>query len=120
MKVIKASEIKMEKTNTNFCTGEIMRQILLSANESSDYLMGIHTFPKGVRNKFHVHNGEQILIITAGEGTVATEDEQWNMSAGDIIIVPAGLKHWHGANAESDLSHIAIVRAGDKLTQLED
>ena len=120
MRVIKASEIRMEKSNTNFCTGEIMRQILLSANESNDYLMGIHTFPKGVRNKFHAHNGEQILIITAGEGIVATEDQQWNVSAGDIIIVPAGLKHWHGANTESDLSHIAIVRAGDKLTQLED
>ena len=64
MKVIKASEIKMEKTNTNFCTGEIMRQILLSANESDDYLMGIHTFPKGVRNKFDINNNVKFRVIT--------------------------------------------------------
>ena len=120
MKLFKASDIKLEKTNNNFFTGEVLRGPFLPPGESEDFVMGVVSYPKGVRNKFHTHDGDQILIATAGEGIVATMEEQWRLSAGDIICIPAGLNHWHGASDESEFSHLAIVRAGDKLTQTED
>lgn len=120
MKIFKANKIKLNKTKTNFFTGEVMRNPFLPAGESEDFMMGVVSYPKGVRNKFHIHTGDQILIATEGEGLVATEDEQWKMSAGDIICIPGGVNHWHGATKESSFTHIAIVRAGDKLTQTED
>lgn len=120
MKLYKANEIKLEKTDTNFFTGEVMRGPFMPAGVSKDFMMGVVSYPKGVRNKFHTHTYDQILIATEGEGIVATENEQWTMKVGDIMVIPGGINHWHGAAAKSNFSHIAIVRAGDKLNQTEE
>jgi len=55
-------------------------------------------FGKGVRNKLHTHDSEQILIVTAGKGIVATGKEQKTVTAGDVILFSAGEKHWHARN----------------------
>jgi quercetin dioxygenase-like cupin family protein len=81
--------------------------------------MGIVNFGKGVRNKFHTHSGDQILIITAGKGIVATETEEKAVTVGDVVLFPAGEKHWHGATQDSELSHITVQIKGSKMTQLE-
>ena len=59
--------------------------------------MSVVNFGKDVRNKFHAHDTDQILIVTAGRGYVATEKEKQEVSVGDVIVFPAGEKHWHGA-----------------------
>jgi quercetin dioxygenase-like cupin family protein len=82
--------------------------------------MNVVNFGRGVRNKFHVHESDQILIVTAGKGIVTTEQEQRVVSGGDIIMFPAGEKHWHGATEDSEFSHIYITRAGINTTQIED
>jgi quercetin dioxygenase-like cupin family protein len=88
--------------------------------EGGDYNMNIVNFGKGVRNKFHVHESDQILIVTKGKGIVVTEHEQREVSVGDIILFPTGEKHWHGATEDSEFSHIYITRTGGKTTQMED
>lgn len=90
------------------------------APEGGDFNMSIVNFGKGVRNKFHAHESDQILIVTQGKGIVATEQEQREVSVGDIIVFPAGEKHWHGATNDSDFSHIYITRSDSKTTQLEE
>ncbi len=82
--------------------------------------MAIVNFSKGARNKFHTHTSDQALIVTAGEGIVATEQEERIVSPGDIIFFPAGEKHWHGATKDSDFSHIWVLATGSKTKQLED
>jgi len=71
-------------------------------------------------NKFHAHDHEQILIVTAGRGIVATEQEERVVKTGDVVLIPAGEKHWHGATEDSEFSHIYITNRESKLTQLED
>jgi len=88
--------------------------------EGGDYNMAVVNFGKGVRNKFHTHESDQILIVTAGKGIVATELEQQEVTVGDVILFPTGEKHWHGATEDSEFSHIYISRAGQKTTQVED
>ena len=119
MKVVKMDEIaKKELINPLFTGREVTRQALLP--ESKEYQVNIVNFGKGVRNKFHAHESEQILIITVGKGVVATGKEEKIVTVGDIVLIPAGEKHWHGSGGDSDFSHIVIVRAGDKTKQLED
>ena len=77
-------------------------------------------FGKGGRNKFHAHDGEQILIVTHGRGIVATESEEKIVTQGDIILIPAGEKHWHGATKDSKFSHIFITTKEYKTTPLGD
>ena len=107
MKIVKMSEAPKGSLVSSMFTGpDVTRQPLIPES-------------KGVRNKFHAHEGEQILIVTAGEGIVATEDEEVIVTRGDVILIPAGKKHWHGATENSEFSHIYLLRARARLTQLE-
>jgi len=99
-------------------TSEVTVQPLIP--EGGDYNMAVVNFGKGVRNKFHTHESDQILIVTAGKGIVTTELEQREVTVGDVVLFPTGEKHWHGATEDSEFSHIYISRAGQKTTQVED
>ncbi len=89
--------------------------------EGGDYNMSIVNFGKGIRNKFHKHESDQILIVTSGKGIVATEHEQRTVTVGDVILFPKGEKHWHGACEDSEFSHIFITKTGgQKYIQMED
>ena len=119
MKVVKMDKIAKEAFARPIFTGpEVTRQILLP--ESKEYEMNIINFGKGVRNKFHAHDCEQILIVTAGKGVIATEMEEKRLTVGDIVLIPAGEKHWHGSGGDSDFSHIFVTRLGGTVKQLED
>lgn len=91
-----------------FTGPDVTLQTLLP--ESNDYDVNVVNFGKGVRNRLHVHDCEQVLIVTAGKGMVATETEQRIVTAGDVIFFAAGEKHWHGATEDSTFSHIYISR----------
>lgn len=108
---------KTPRVSPLFSSEEVTAQQLIP--EGGDYNMSVVNFGRGVRNKFHVHESDQILIVTAGKGIVATEEAQRVVTVGDIILFPAGEKHWHGATEDSEFSHIYITRAGGKTTQIE-
>lgn len=76
---------------------------------------GIHisnvTFEPGCRNNWHIHHGGgQILLCTDGRGYY----QEWGKPAqelhsGDVVNIPADVKHWHGAAKNSWFTHIAIA-----------
>ena len=119
MRVTKISEVREESLSDPLFTGpDVTRQVLLPDRE--EYDVNVVNFGKGVRNKFHTHDSEQILIVTSGKGIIATETEEKVISTGDVVIIPAGEKHWHGATKDSEFSHIYVSRLGSKSTQLEE
>ena len=118
MRVVKISEVKKEPFRHPLFTGsDLTRQVLLP--DSKEFEVNVVNFGKGVRNKFHAHDSEQILVVTSGRGMIATETEEKMITTGDVVIIPAGEKHWHGATKDSGFSHIYMTRSGSKLTQLE-
>jgi len=119
MRVVRMSNVDKETSDSPLFTGpDVSRQTLLP--DSKEYNCNVVNFGKGVRNKFHSHDHEQILIITAGEGIIATEKEEKMITVGDIVLIPAGEKHWHGATADSEFAHIFVSKLGTELTQLEE
>ena len=119
MRVVKINEVKKEAVNSSLFTGsDVTRQDLLP--DSREFTAAVVNFGKGVRNKFHTHDTEQILIITSGKGWIVTEQEKREISVGDVVIIPAGEKHWHGAAEDSEFSHIFVYRSGSRATQLEE
>lgn len=77
------------------------------------------TFEPGCRNDWHVHHaksgGGQLLICTAGEGWYQQEGkEAISLLPGTVITIPANVKHWHGAKADSWFSHIAVEVPGEE------
>lgn len=76
------------------------------------------TFEPGCRNNWHIHHassgGGQILLCTAGSGWYQAEGEEpVSLEPGSVVNIPANLKHWHGAKADSWFSHIAIAVPGE-------
>ena len=71
----------------------------------------------GARTAWHTHPLGQTLIVTAGVGRV----QHWGgaiqeIRAGDVVWIPPGVKHWHGAAATTGMTHIAISEALDGKT----
>ncbi len=80
------------------------------------------TFEPGRRNNWHIHHGEngagdQVLLCTAGSGWYQAEGEEpISLEPGSAIRIPAGLKHWHGAKADSWFSHLAFLTPGEGVS----
>ena len=75
------------------------------------------TFSPACRNNWHIHHaasgGGQVLICVEGEGWYQAWGEPARaLQAGDIVEIPAGVKHWHGAKADCWFSHLAFEIPG--------
>ena len=80
------------------------------------------TFEPGCRNNWHIHHadkgGGQILICTAGEGWYQEEGKNAvELLPGKVIVIPAGVKHWHGAKADSWFAHISVEVPGENCSK---
>jgi quercetin dioxygenase-like cupin family protein len=65
-------------------------------------------FPAGARTKPHTHDVDQLLHVIEGEGVVATEDERRTIRSGDVVSIPRGRWHWHGAKPATAMCHISL------------
>ncbi|APM39779.1 cupin domain-containing protein [Clostridium kluyveri] len=72
--------------------------------------VGNVTFEPGCRNNWHIHHqGGQILLVTGGRGYYqAWGEEAKELKPGDVVNIPAEVKHWHGAAPDSWFAHLAI------------
>ncbi len=79
------------------------------------------TFEPGCRNNWHIHHAEkgggQLLICVDGEGWYQEEGKDAvSLKPGDVITIPAGVKHWHGAKADGWFSHLAVECPGENTS----
>ena len=84
----------------------------------SDLFAANVTFEPECRNNWHIHHstkgGGQLLLCIAGEGWYQEEGKKAvSLKAGSVIMIPANVKHWHGAKKDSWFSHIAIEVPGE-------
>jgi quercetin dioxygenase-like cupin family protein len=90
-------------------TGNVRIDPLFQAPDPARVTGGLVTFEPGARTAWHTHPFGQTLIVTSGCGWV----QFWNspkqeIRAGDVVWIPPGQKHWHGATSSTAMSHIAI------------
>ena len=79
------------------------------------------TFEPGCRNNWHIHHatkgGGQMLVCVAGKGWYQEEGKPAvQMLPGDVIHIPANVKHWHGAAADSWFAHLAFEAPGENTS----
>ncbi|MCI8310069.1 MAG: cupin domain-containing protein [Clostridia bacterium] len=90
---------------------------LTNPSEVNLFLANV-TFEPRCRNNWHIHkstkDGGQILICVSGEGWYQEEGKNArSLKAGEVVTIPANVKHWHGAKFNSWFSHIAIEIPGE-------
>ena len=118
MRVKRITNAGREPSANPIFRGNVEYQTAVSEEESKDLRLSEVHFKNGAANKWHKHSCDQILIVTAGEGTVADETEERAVSAGDVAFIPANTKHWHGAKPGRDMTHWSILANG-KTTIVE-
>jgi 4-carboxymuconolactone decarboxylase len=105
------------KAPAEYFTGSVRIDPLFEANDPARTSGASVTFEPGARTAWHTHPLGQILIVTAGVGRV----QRWGgpieeIRQGDVVRIPAGLKHWHGASPNTSMTHIGVVEQFDGKT----
>jgi quercetin dioxygenase-like cupin family protein len=101
---------------SNF-TGSVSQEPLFRAPDKSKISVGLVTFAAGARTAWHTHPAGQILVVTSGSGWIQElGGERRDIKPGDVVWIPPGIKHWHGAGATSAMSHISIVETVEGKT----
>ncbi|WP_153111014.1 (R)-mandelonitrile lyase [Propionivibrio limicola] len=98
-------------------TGNVRVVSLFTANAPSKATGGQVTFDAGARTAWHTHPVGQTLIVTSGTGRI----QIWGgpiqeIKPGDVVSIPPGQKHWHGAVPGTPMTHIAIQESRDGKT----
>ena len=97
------------KGPAEYFTGAVRIDPLFQAPDPARAVGASVTFEPGARTAWHTHPLGQTLIVTAGCGRA----QRWGgpleeIRPGDVVWVPPGEKHWHGAAATTAVTHIAI------------
>jgi quercetin dioxygenase-like cupin family protein len=107
------------KGSSEYFTGTVRIDPLFDAPAPARVFGAYVTFAPGARTAWHAHALGQTLVVTAGCGRV----QQWGgpieeIRPGDVVWIPPGEKHWHGAAPTTAMTHIAIVeRSGPDSTE---
>jgi quercetin dioxygenase-like cupin family protein len=109
IRITRSDSLQPKKASADYFTGAVQVQELFPADDPSRTSGGKVTFEPGARSAWHTHPLGQILIVTDGTGWV----QQWGgpiqeIRKGDVVRIPPGVKHWHGATPTTTMTHIAI------------
>jgi quercetin dioxygenase-like cupin family protein len=87
---------------------------MIGATAPSRVTAGHVTFEPGARSNWHTHPLGQSLVVTSGLGWIQRDGGPIEeIRSGDIVWIPPGLKHWHGATPTTAMTHIAIQEVLD-------
>ncbi|MHA6690329.1 (R)-mandelonitrile lyase [Devosia sp. A449] len=109
MKIQRAGSQPSAKGPADWFTGAVRIDPLYAVDAPSVMAGNTVTFEPGARTAWHTHPLGQTLIITAGRGLVQKADGPIEtVLPGDVVRFAPNEKHWHGASAETAMTHIAI------------
>ena len=109
---IDRTQTRHDPSCADYFDGEVTFQPLVGPADSDELDLLTVSFSAGARTRPHIHQQDQVLHIIEGQGIVATETEKQAVSAGDVILIPRGTWHWHGATRVSAMSHISVMKRG--------
>jgi len=109
MDIRKAAERTPKPSNPDYFTGEVSLEPLNDAPAPARVNMAKVTFQPGGRTNWHTHPFGQTLYVISGVGRVQKEGEPIReILPGDVVWIPPGENHWHGAAPNEAMCHIAV------------
>ncbi|HEI8867491.1 cupin domain-containing protein [Serratia sp. AKBS12] len=112
MKIQRSGSQPSQAGPAAYFSGQVRIDAPFQGSESARVGGATVTFEPGARTAWHTHPLGQTLIVTQGRGWL----QQWGeavqeINQGDIVWIPQGVKHWHGATATTAMTHIAIAES---------
>lgn len=112
MKITRSGSQPSQVGPADYFTGTVRIDAPFSGTEPARVGGAIVTFEPGARTAWHTHPLGQTLIVTQGRGWIQKEGGPIEeMNQGDIVWIPEGVKHWHGATSQTAMTHIAIAES---------
>lgn len=91
----------------------VFTEPLVTENDVEIQRLTLVRFTQGSRTRMHTHTYDQVLLATEGTGVVSIEGKDNELQAGEIIVIPRGTPHWHGARDNTPFAHINIATPGE-------
>jgi 4-carboxymuconolactone decarboxylase len=115
--ITKANARSSISADARFFTGNARVEPLFTVSREIAAAGAYVTFDPGARSSWHTHPAGQRLVVTAGVGRT----QEWGkplqeIRAGDVVMCPPGVKHWHGASPASTMTHLAVTGSLDGTT----
>ena len=112
MDIRQCGTIPTVRGSANWFTGTVWQDLAFEAPEPARVRTGTVRFEPGARTHWHTHPLGQTLLVVSGCGRA----QSWGgpireIKAGDVVWIPPGEKHWHGAGPTTSLTHIAVQEA---------
>ncbi|AHY08105.1 (R)-mandelonitrile lyase [Serratia plymuthica] len=112
MKIQRSGSLPSRPGPEDYFTGQVRIDAPFAGTEPARVGGATVTFEPGARTAWHTHPLGQTLIVTQGRGWIQVwGDSIQEMNQGDIVWIPEGVKHWHGATPETAMTHIAIAES---------
>lgn len=113
IKVVRAGDGKASAPE-EFFTGQVETSGFFKSDEPARVGGATVSFAAGARTAWHTHPLGQTLFVISGLGWVQKEGGPVEViKPGDVVWIPARMKHWHGASADQPMSHFAVAEALD-------
>lgn len=106
----------------DYFTGTVYVDQLFKGSAPARISGGLVSFTPGARTAWHIHPLGQTLYVVSGAGRVQMADQPVRaIHPGDVVWIPAGVKHWHGAAPHTAMTHLALAEQldGNVVTWLE-
>ena len=116
MIIVKLGTNSTKKGSSDWFTGTVWQDPIITAPEPAQVRAMNVTFEPGARTAWHTHPLGQTLYVLSGVGLVGLRNERPQIiQAGDTVWVPPHEEHWHGATPKNSMKHVAIQEAmGEK------
>ncbi len=112
--VVAQDSVEQEPADPDRFIGAVTRADVLERRRPGGLAGNVFSYRPGARSNWHVHEGEQALVVVDGEGLVQWEglEAPRRVQVGDWVHVVPGVAHWHGATPDSAFTHLAITATG--------
>lgn len=111
MQIKKISEVQAQSEGISIApdSGGVTVQRVVTPEMTNDVLFIVASFEPGVKNKFHVHPHDQIVLGLSGKAIAATRDKENILEPGMLAHIPKGEEHRHGALPDGPASLASII-----------
>src|SRR3954469_9147830 len=109
LSIVRGGTQPSQKGPAEYFTGSVRIDPLFQAKDTTQASGAYVTFEPGARTAWHTHPRGQRVIGTVGRGRVQTEGGPIEeIRPGDVLSIPPGKRHWHGASPTTAMTHLAV------------